>query len=81
MGKCPYSDIFGAPGTGVHRWRIPILDIALVDTLLTILLAFGIFKTFNFKSFWIVMLWTFIVGEVFHWLACTQTRGIKFLGL
>lgn len=27
MGKCPYSDIFGAPGTGVHRWRIPILDI------------------------------------------------------
>ena len=26
MGKCPYSDIFGAPGTGVHRWRIPILD-------------------------------------------------------
>jgi hypothetical protein len=27
------------------------------------------------------MLWTFIVGEVFHWLACTQTRVIKFLGL
>ena len=60
MAKCPYSDIFGAPGTGVHRWRIPILDIALVDTLMTILLAFGNFKTFNFKSFWIVMLWTFI---------------------
>jgi hypothetical protein len=27
------------------------------------------------------MLWTFIVGEVFHWLACTRTRVIKFLGI
>ena len=79
--SCPYKDIFGAPGTGVHRWRIPILNIALVDTLMTVLLAFGIFKIFNFKSFWIVMLWTFIVGEIFHWLACTRTQVIKFLGL
>jgi hypothetical protein len=44
-------------------------------------LAFGIFKIFNFKSFWIVMLWTFIVGEIFHWLACTRSQIIKFLGL
>jgi hypothetical protein len=79
--SCPYKDIFGAPGTGVHRWRIPILNIALVDTLMTVLLAFGIFKIFNFKSFWIVMLWTFIVGEISHWLACTRTQVIKFLGL
>lgn len=81
MGKCPYKNIFGAPGTGVHRWRIPILNIALVDTLMTVLLAFGIFKIFNFKSFWIVMIWTFIVGEIFHWLACTRSQVIKFLGL
>ena len=81
MGRCPYKNIFGAPGTGVHRWRIPILNIALVDTLMTVLLAFGIFKIFNFKSFWIVMLWTFIVGEIFHWLACTRSQVIKFLGL
>jgi hypothetical protein len=81
MGKCPYKNIFGAPGTGVHRWRIPILNIALVDTVMTVLLAFGIFKTFNFKSFWIVMIWTFIVGEIFHWLACTRSQIIKFLGL
>jgi hypothetical protein len=81
MDKCPYKSIFGDPGTGVHRWRIPVLDMALVDTLLTIILAFGIFKTFNFKSFWIVMLWTFVVGEIFHWLFCVQTRVIKFLGL
>lgn len=79
--SCPYKNIFGAPGTGVHRWRIPILNIALVDTAMTVLLAFGIFKTFNFKSFWFVMLWTFIVGEIFHWLACTRSQVIKFLGL
>ena len=79
--SCPYSAIFGAPRTGAHKWRIPVLDLALVDTLLTVLLAFVIFKTFNFKSFWIVMLWTFVVGEVFHWLFCVQTRFIKFLGI
>jgi hypothetical protein len=79
--SCPYKNIFGEPRTGVHRWRVPILDISVVDTALTVLLAFGIFKIFNFKNFWIVMLWTFIVGEIFHWAACTQTRVIKFLGL
>jgi len=71
-----YKNVFGAPGTGVHRWRV-----AVVDTALTILLAFGIFKIFNFKSFWIVLLWTLVVGEVFHWLACTKTQVIKFIGI
>ena len=81
MAKCPYKNMFGAPGTGVHRWRVPILNVAVVDTALTILLAFEIFKIFNFKSFWIVLLWTLVVGEVFHWLACTKTQVIKFIGI
>ena len=32
-----YKDIFGIPGTGLHATRIPILDIALIDTVFTII--------------------------------------------
>ena len=37
---CKYKNIFGEPNTGLHEYRI--LDIAIVDVLLTILAAFFI---------------------------------------
>ena len=40
MSLCKYKDIFGKPGEGAHQYRI--FDIAIVDTVLTVLLAFVI---------------------------------------
>ena len=37
MNKCPYSDILGVPKEGIHRIRI--FDIAIMDVLLTFVLA------------------------------------------
>jgi hypothetical protein len=37
---CKYKNILGKPGTGVHSYRF--MNIAIVDVLLTLLLAFVI---------------------------------------
>ena len=50
MNLCKYKNIFGEPGKGVHKKRIPILNIAFIDTLLTVIGAWFIYKYFKFKS-------------------------------
>lgn len=60
---------------------VPVLDIALVDTALTFVLALAIQKMFHFHNYWEVLLWTFIVGEIMHWLFCVRSRVIKFLDI
>ena len=45
MNLCKYRDMFGKPNTGIHSIRIG--NIAVVDVLLTILLAYAIASTFD----------------------------------
>ena len=55
---CKYKDIFGKPKTGLHSYRI--FNIAVVDFLLTILLAkFIEFYIIKDKSFWKILIVTF----------------------
>ena len=77
---CQYSNILGIPGQGVHSFRI--FNIAIVDVLLTFVLAYFIYKIFNinsksywFKSsqYWIILGFTFLIGIAFHWLFCVDT--------
>ena len=63
MVLCEYSDIFGKPNQGVHSIRI--FDIAIVDVLLTVLIAYMISIYFN-KSFIIILLVFFICGIILH---------------
>jgi hypothetical protein len=76
--SCPFKDIFGKPREGPHSYRI--LDVAVVDTVLTILLALVLQKIFfqNF-SFLKVFAWTFIIGEVMHWYFCVDSKVIQIL--
>jgi|LakMenEpi03Aug12_release.lakeMendotaPanAssembly.Ray.scaffolds.fasta_scaffold392849_2 hypothetical protein len=75
---CPFKDIFGKPREGPHSYRI--FDVAVVDTVLTILLAWIIQKVFFQNiSFLKVLVWTFIIGEVFHWYFCVDTKIIQML--
>jgi hypothetical protein len=73
MDLCQYKDIFGKVGEGAHKYRIPILDIALVDTAMT--LGFGIFLAWLFKwSYWITIVLVFIAGILAHKMFCVKTR-------
>lgn len=67
-----HKDLFGAPGTGAHSYRIA--DVAVVDTVLTVLLAYAIARYYE-KPFWTV----FLIGEVMHYHFCVQSTFIKWI--
>jgi hypothetical protein len=76
MNLCKYKDVFGKPGEGAHQYRI--FDIAIVDTLLTVLLAFVI-AYFSGITLKYVIPGTFIFGIVLHRLFCVRTTVDKLL--
>jgi len=74
---CQYKDIFGKVGEGVHSYRI--FNIAIVDVLLTLLLAFVIYifnPKYGFVSILVVL---FILGIVLHRIFCVRTTIDKVL--
>lgn len=73
---CEYSKIFGTPGEGVHSYRIG--GVAIVDVLLTILLAYGISYTTKY-NFVPVLIFTFILGIIAHRLFCVHTTVDKLI--
>lgn len=73
---CKYSDIFGKPKQGVHSIRL--FDIAIIDLLMTLLLAYIISVYFN-KNFIIISFVLFISGIILHRLFCVRTTIDKIL--
>ena len=80
MSFCKYKDKFGIPRKGFHKIRIPGFDIALTDTLLTIVLGLvtGIIISFILKinyisTFILCTLFLFILGICLHRLFCVNT--------
>ena len=76
MSLCKYKDIFGKPGEGPHQYRI--FNIAIIDTLLTMLLAYVI-AYFSGISLIYVIPGTFLLGIVVHRLFCVRTTVDKLL--
>jgi fatty acid desaturase len=76
MSLCKYKDAFGKPGEGAHQYRI--FNFAIVDTLLTVLLAFVI-AYFSGVSFVYVVPFTFVLGIVVHRLFCVRTTVDRML--
>ena len=72
--SCKYADILGKPGTGVHSIRI--FNIAIVDVLLTVLLAYFTKGSFNF---WIVLAVWFVIGIIVHKIFCVKTTIGTFI--
>lgn len=62
---------FGAPRTGVHRYRL--FDIAIVDVAGTIALAWAVSHVTHF-SFTKTMLVLFLMGIVFHRIVGVHTK-------
>lgn len=84
LGLCQYKNLFGEPGTGSHSIRI--FNIAIIDVLSTILLAFAIHQIILERwlgiytvSIWIVLGLCFLVGIIAHRLFCVRTTVDKLL--
>ena len=79
--KCPFSKfkhIFGIPGKGVHRFRF--LNLALVDYVLTILVA--MLTTFLTQvPLVLTTIFWLILGIILHVLFGVPTDAVKFLNL
>jgi len=76
MSGCPYKNIFGAPGTGAHSYRL--FNVAVVDVVLTVLVAWAISWLFRLK-FWQVLVAAFLLGIVAHQFFCVRTTVDKML--
>jgi hypothetical protein len=67
---CRYKDIFGRPREGAHAYRI--FDIAVVDVVSTIVVAFVIARVFGLV-FWKSLVVLFILGIILHRMFCVRT--------
>ena len=86
MSLCKYKNIFGEPGTGAHSYRIPILDIAAMDFILTIIAALiitqilvYIYKCDFEKIFVNISIILFLSGIIMHRIFCVKTTVDKAL--
>ena len=76
LGLCRYKDIFGRPGEGAHSYRI--VDIAVVDVVATVIVAFFIARVFG-VVFWKSLVGLFLVGIISHRLFCVRTTVDKLV--
>lgn len=76
MNMCKYKDIFGAPNTGVHKYRL--FDIAIVDTVLTIIGGYMLHRYTNI-SLVKVLAFLFILGVLMHRIFCVRTTIDKWV--
>ena len=76
MSLCIYKDIFGKVGTGVHSLRL--FNIAIVDTLLTLVLAYIInseLKSNLLFVFFILIIFSILIHRAF----CVETTLTKMV--
>ena len=76
MNLCKYKNIFGAPNTGLHAYRL--FDVAIVDVLMTFFFAYLISKWLKFP-YVNTCLVLFILAIVLHKLFCVDTTVNKFI--
>ena len=73
---CNYKNIFGEVGQGPHSYRI--FNIAIVDVLVTIILAY-IISWITKKKIYYVLPLLFLLGIILHKLFCVKTTIDKLL--
>jgi hypothetical protein len=74
---CKYKDIFGKVAEGVHSYRI--FNIAIVDVILTFLLAFIIQLLLPKYNYYHILILLFILGIILHRIFCVKTTIDKLL--
>ena len=74
--SCPFQDVFGAPGSGVHKIRLA--DVAVVDVGLTVVMAAALSRAFGWPLGQ-TTLGCFLLGVLLHRLFCVRTTVDKML--
>ena len=77
MSLCQYKDILGIPGKGIHSYRI--FNIAIVDVVATIVLAYVIYLFIPKYNFFFILICLFLIGIIFHKIFCVKTTINKLL--
>jgi len=77
MSLCEYKDIFGIPNEGVHSYRL--FNIAIVDVLATVLLAYVIYLYMPKYNFFVILICLFLIGIAFHRIFCVKTTVDKLI--
>lgn len=74
---CPYKNVLGKVGEGVHSHRI--FNIAIVDVIFTVVAAFMIHYFLPKYSFILILTLLFLLGIFLHRLFCVRTTIDKLL--
>jgi hypothetical protein len=81
MNLCKYSNLFGEPSKGIHKYRL--FDVAIIDV--SVVIIFGYIIHANFKkinsniSLNLTLLLLFIIGIIMHRLFCVRTKIDRLL--
>ena len=70
---CVPSTIFGEAGKGMHAWRVPGTDAALMDYILTLLAAWALSATFKWDLVFVTIA-LFTLAVLLHWWFCVKYR-------
>ena len=77
MSLCKYKNIFGKPKEGVHSYRI--FNIAIVDVLATIFVAYIIKLLFPNYNYYLILFTLFLLGIFLHHIFCVKTTIDKLI--
>ena len=76
MNLCKYKNMFGQVGKGIHKYRI--FNIAYVDALGTIVIAYIVAKLTRLNPIYVI-LFAFALGILCHRIFCVRTTVDKLL--
>lgn len=76
MNLCKYSNIFGEPNKGIHKYRL--FNIAIVDVLGTVFISYILHKITKIKLY-IINIVLFSLGIVLHRIFCVNTTIDRLL--
>ncbi len=74
---CQYQDLFGKVGQGLHSYRL--FNIAIVDVILTLIVAQLLANWFPKYSVGHYLVFLFLLGIILHRLFCVRTTIDKWL--
>lgn len=77
MTLCDYSNVFGLPGQGAHSIRI--MDVAVVDLGMTVLVAYLIYQYHAKYNFLVYLMILLLIGIIMHRLFCVRTTFDKII--
>jgi len=73
---CQSKELFGKPREGAHRHRIPFIDLALVDVVMTFVLGTVLWLATKrqWQGFACIMVFLLLLSIIAHRLFCVRTK-------